>query len=908
MLESYTQKRDFERTPEPEAAVLPSPRGSLRFVVQKHAARRLHYDFRLEVDGVLKSWPIPRGPSLNPDDKRLAVMVEDHPLDYGTFEGVIPKGEYGAGHVIVWDAGVYSPDEGGQLSFSNRDEANERIRGELDAGKLSFTLRGHKLRGSWTLVSTTREPNEWLLIKHKDRYADDAVDLLEDDRSVLSGLTIADLKTGRLPDPARKGFSAGSLTVGQPVPFPSTLKPMLARTDEKPFSDPQWLFEPKLDGFRAVAFVSGGAVTLRSRTGNDMTEPFSDVVGELAALPEEELVLDGELVALDENGLPDFTLLQHAAGLPDMIKMAHPSGPATVVYYPFDLLHANGRDLQGLPLVERKALLAQLVVPGEAVRLMEYVEGEGEAFFGATVGMGLEGMVAKRLDSTYQPGTRSPSWVKIKHFLSQEFVVGGYTRGEGSRSKSFGSLLLGYYEGSELRYAGKAGSGFVDSMLDHLRGVLADLAMHESTFVNEDEIEDEAPSWVRPELVVEVKFSEWTHEGRLRAPVFLRLKPDVQPRAVVRETAQAAVPSDNGVRESEEDSERSSTREVLDQLAGDGEQMTVEVEGHRVSLTNLNKEFWPASEGWRPLTKRDMIAYYTRMAWAVLPHLRDRPLTLTRYPNGIAGDSFYQKNWEHKIPEFVATVKLYSSRNERDAEYVMVNNLPTLIWLAQLADLELHPWLSRTVAQPDASNLSTTFTGSRDQLKGSVLNYPDYVVFDLDPYIYSGQEDAGDEPELNRRAFAKTAEIALALKDVLDELSLSSLLKTSGKTGLHVYVPVLRRYDYGVTRKTCELIGRFLLQRRPKDVTMEWTVSKRAGKIFLDHNQNIQGKNMASIYSLRPLPGAPVSTPIRWDEVGDIYPTDFNIDTALERVESLGDLWADALSAKHDLRRLLAAD
>ena len=307
----------------------------------------------------------------------------------------------------------------------------------------------------------------------------------------------------------------------------------------------------------------------------------------------------------------------------------------------------------------------------------------------------------------------------------------------------------------------------------------------------------------------------------------------------------------------------------------------------------------------RSITKREMIEYYARIGALLVPHLRDRPLTLTRYPNGIYADSFYQKTWQHALPEFVETVRLFSSHNEGDVEYVMVNNLPTLIWLAQLADLEMHPWMSRSVLGADAEHLTTSFTGSEEAMHGSALNYPDFIIFDLDPYIYSGEEKKGDEPELNRRAFSMGAEIALELKEVLDELSLFPFLKTSGKTGLHIYIPIQRHYHFGLTRKTCELIGRFLLQRRPRDVTMEWTVDKRAGKIFLDHNQNVRGKNMASIYSLRPLPGAPVSTPLAWDELENVYPTDFNIDTVPERVDRIGDLWASVLDAKHDLRRVL---
>ena len=407
-------------------------------------------------------------------------------------------------------------------------------------------------------------------------------------------------------------------------------------------------------------------------------------------------------------------------------------------------------------------------------------------------------------------------------------------------------------------------------------------------------------TWTRPELVVEVSFSERTEDGRLRFPVFLRLRPDLDPASVTAQWGEGApAPVVQAVPESADGDE------VSEQLSEKSPTVIVEVGGHRIGLTNLDKVFWPAHDGRPAVTKRDMVRYYARMASVIVPHLRDRPLTLTRYPDGILGQSFYQKHWGHDLPDFVETLRVFSPTNDGDVEYIMVNNAQTLVWLAQLADLEMHPWLSRITTGPDAAHLSADFAGSAEALRGSALSYPDFIVFDLDPYIYSGEEKAGDEPELNRRAFAKTCEVALALKEVLDELSLSSFVKTSGKTGLHVYVPVLRQYDFGVARKTCELIGRFLLQGRPREVTMDWAVEKRTGKVFLDHKQNVRGKNMASIYSLRPAVGAPVSTPIGWDELGDVYPTELNIETTPERVAEMGDLWADVYESKHDLRRLL---
>ena len=910
MLESYKSKRDFARTPEPTSGR--PGRGNLRFVVQKHAARRLHYDFRLEVDDVLKSWAVPKGPSLDPTEKRLAVQVEDHPMDYSTFEGVIGDSNYGAGQVIVWDAGIYSPDEGGLVPFGNREEIQERMRRGLEAGKLSFTLRGRKLLGSWTLVRTTRAPKDWLLIKHTDEHADTLRDVLENDRSVQSGLTIGDLKEGRLPDPARRAGEGEAASIservrakGRRAPFPSRLKPMLARLVDQPFSKPEWLFEPKLDGFRVLAFLREGEVKLLSRNGLDLTENFPEVVNELEMQPVEDLVLDGEVVALNEQGLPDFGLLQNSADLPRMGKIDYPAGTATIIFYPFDLLYINGTNVQRVPLFERKALLTEVLLPGNRVQPVQYVEGDGKAVFQASLQLGLEGLVAKRRDSIYQPGVRSTSWLKVKGEQTQEFVVGGYTKGTGARAETFGALLLGYYDDGKLRYAGKVGSGFKRSVLEELANQLLHLHATGPPFAPDPELDRMEAQWVRPELVARIKFSHWTHEGRLRAPVFTGLRPELDAKTVQREIAASVPLSEPTSSRPQTDKIETVVADALEQLSAGRETMILEVAGHRISLTNLNKPLWPAVSGRLAVTKRDMIRYYASMAPVLLAHLRDRPFTMTRYPDGIDGESFYQKHWEHQLPEFVGTVELFSSHNEGDQQYLLVDNLPTLIWLAQLADIELHPWLSRTVREPDATHLTTKFTGSQSNIRSSVLNYPDFIIFDLDPYIYSGKEQSGDEPELNRRAFAKVTEVARTLKDILDQLSLSSFVKTSGKTGLHIYVPVLRQYDYKIIRKTCEIVGRFLMQSRPQDITMEWTVSKRPGKIFLDHNQNVRGKSMASIYSLRPLPGAPISTPLRWDELDDAYPTDFTIETVPERVEAIGDLWADILNAKHDLHRLL---
>ena len=900
-LERYEEKRDFSGTNEPAPHAQERRPGALTFVVQKHAASRLHYDFRLEFGGALKSWAVPKGPSTDNNEKRLAVLVEDHPLHYASFEGVIGDRNYGAGQVIVWDMGIYSPDEGG-LSWHDREDAERRMLAGLHAGKLSFTLRGHKLQGSWTLVRTTRGPNEWLLIKHRDAYTDTERDVLDDGRSIICRLTIEQLQSGRLPDPS---LAAGAVSFGKPARMPRTLKPMLAHAVDGVFSLPGWLFEPKLDGFRALAFLQDGNVRLFSRTGKDMTRNFRGIADDLSVLPHNEMILDGEIVALGQDGLPDFVLLQGNSGMPKApgVESASPAAP-TIAYYPFDILYLDGRDLRQAQLHQRKQALRLAVPPSERIRSVEYVEGEGEAFYRAAGQLGLEGIVAKRKDSRYNAGERSRDWLKIKQTFSQEFVIAGYTRGEGERAETFGAVVLGYYDGGTLTYAGRAGSGFTQQSLQSTLAVLEPLRTDACPFpIAPADLASLQVTWVQPERAAQVKFSQWTGDSVLRVPVFLGLRDDVQPRAIVREMPE---PVASVMGEAAADA-RADSREVVEQLARIRKNGHVEIGGQRFAVTNMDKVFWPETEGRAAVTKGDMLRYYAQVAPYLLPHLQDRPLTMTRYPNGIEAGSFYQKRWEHDLPPFAETVRLFSSASEGDVDYLVVNNLATLIWLAQLADLELHPWLSRTAIEPEAAHLRESFTGSKEELRQSVLNYPDFIVFDLDPYIYSGAEKTGEEPELNRRAFAKGAEVALALKGLLDQLSLSSFLKTSGKTGLHIYVPILREYDYTVTRKACELIGRFLLRQRPRDLTMEWSVSKRAGKIFLDHNMNVMGKNMASVYSLRPLPGAPVSVPLRWDELPDVYPSDFNIDTAHQRLADVGDLWVDILGTKHDLRRLLEA-
>ncbi len=907
-LDEYARKRRLKRTPEPPPERRAGGAGPLRFVVHKHAASRLHYDLRLEAEGVLKSWAVPKGPSLDPKDKRLAVMVEDHPPGYADFEGVIPDGEYGAGEVIVWDRGSYAPEEEGHRVF-DRHEAEQIIQEGLAHGKIGFYLNGEKLKGSWALVKSRRGPKDWLLIKHSNGASDR--DILREDRSVVSGMTIEDLKAGGRLEPPSERLSEpegpDTLPGARKAPFPRALLPMLSTPAEQPFSHPDWIFEPKLDGLRAVAFLRDGKARLVSRRGKDDTKVYPSLAAEFPEQPARELVVDGEIVAPDEQGVPSFQRLQQRMNLQNDAEIHRADAQVPVVYYVFDILYLDGYDLTGVPFEARRRLLKRTLVPGERVRLIEEFQQEGEIAFRVAVEHGLEGVMAKRRDSAYVPGQRSRLWLKVKATLSDEFVIGGFTRGTGARARTFGSLLLGQYDGQgKLRYVGNVGSGFDDRLLDDLLARLEKLRTNRSPFTGEVDRTRES-TWVKPELVAEVKFARWTGDGKLRAPVFLRLRED-KPKEQVERVEMVEAPSGGKTGDPSPVRPAVDQRDVdavLDQLSSSKRDFTLRVQGHQITLNNLDKPFWPPLGEKRALTKRDLLVYLTKASPYLLPHLKDRPLTLKRYPNGIEGESFFQKHYENGAPPYVEKVLLFSEQ-EGDQQYLLCNNLPTLLWLGQIADIELHTWYSRTNPETDATHLTAGFSGSLDNMLGSALNYPDFIVFDLDPYLYSGDEKEGAEPELNRKAFAKTREVAGWLRETLSSLSLPAFVKTSGRTGLHVYVPIVRRFTFDEVRAAAGSIGRYLMQQHPNDITMDWSVSKRKGKVFFDHNQNSRGKTLASAYSPRPSSEASVSVPLLWEELPHVYPTDFTIRNVPDRLARMGDPWQGILSAKHDLSNLLA--
>ncbi|MDE2696945.1 MAG: DNA ligase D [Chloroflexota bacterium] len=909
-LADYDAKRDFAQTPEPPPHEPATGTGPLTFVVQQHRATRMHYDVRLEVGGVMPSWPVPRGPSANPRERRLAIQTEDHPLDYASFEGVIPKGQYGAGEVIVWDNGTYSPDEDGRLSFGDREEAEARVRAGIEAGKLSITFRGRKLKGSWTFVKTQASEDSWLLIKHRDVAADTERELTDEDASVISGLSIADLQAGRLPDPARTGTPphVADLPGVEAGEAPRGLKPMQAALTEEPFDDPGWLFEPKLDGIRALVTIEEREVRLRARSGRDITAQYPALVQAVAEQPVATAVLDGEIVALDERGAPSFEALQQRMGLQNAEEIAVADADQPVLFFAFDLLHLDGHDLRRVALEHRAEVLARVLLPGPLVQPVETFAADGIAAFEAAKALGLEGVVAKRRDSTYEEGRRSQRWLKVKARQTDDFIIGGHHSGEGARAGTFGALLLGTRdEGDVLRYVGRVGTGFDDAMLRDLRKRLDAIETDTNPFAEEPPDVDRV-TFVRPELVAEVAYAQETREGILRAPSFLRLRPD-KPPSEVRRVASVAPPA--SARTATAPTGGDVIAEVVEQLDGDEAEMSLAVGAHELRVTNLDKVMWPEAPSpgggdSSAVTKRDLLRYLARVSPWLLPHMRDRPVTLTRYPDGIDGNSFYQKHYD-RPPAFVETAEVYVDSSRGDETALLCNNLPTLLWLGQLADLELHVSLARVSPEPDGRHLPLVFSGSKERIERSALGHPDFVLFDLDPYIYAGDEASGEEPQLNRRAFAQTVEVARWLKELLDAASLSSFVKTSGATGLHIYVPVLRHFDYPQVRAVANTFAEFLQRAHPAEITLEWATQQRTGKIFVDVNQNARIKNLATAFSPRPKPGAPVSMTLRWDELDDVYPSDFTVHTALTRLAEVGDPWLDILAHKHDLRSLIDA-
>ncbi len=819
-LESYRAKRRADRTPEPFGAALP---GGQRFVVQQHAARRTHYDFRLELDGVLKSWAVPKGPSPNPADKRLAVHVEDHPVDYVNFEGVIPPDNYGAGAVIVWDRGQW-------LALND-------IAAGFAKGKLLFELRGHKLRGKWTLVKTKRGKNEWLLIKERDAYATTKSTEDYPHDSVLSGRTVEQVANGD-PRGAEVASRLRKLGAARRDIRARDLKPMLATTG-KPFSNPKWVFELKYDGYRLFAEKRSGEVKLWSRAGNDFTATFPEIAEIVAALPFPQLVIDAEVVVLDERGLPSFSLLQKRGRLTRRADIARAALELPASIYAFDLLAFEGFDLRALPLVERKAALRALLPVSGALRYSEHFEEQGEALFAEAERLGLEGVIGKRAASPYV-AKRSADWVKINAAKSDDFVVVGYLPAKGG-GKGFGALLLGQYRGGELTYAGRAGSGFAARDFAVLEPLLAAKPRGEPPPAAENL---RGAVWISDGPVVQVKFKQRTPDGMLRQPVFLRLREDKKPLECVWQTEAA----DDGAQEPAPPAEEAPERPA-------------------VAFTNVDKVFWPA-DGY---TKGDLIAYYEGVAKWLLPYLKDRPVVLTRYPDGIDGKSFFQKDAPAYAPSWLRLETMWSEHAEREIRYFVLDDVESLLYVANMGTIPLHVWSSRVAA----------------------LERPDWCILDLDP---------------KGAPLKHVVRIARHLHELCDDLGLGNFVKTSGSTGLHVLIPLGARYTYEQSRTLAELLARFTARSLPDIATIVRSVSDRDGKVYLDYLQNGHGRLLVSPFCARPLPGAPVSMPIDWSEVnGRLKLGRFTIRSARKWLETHGDPLAPVLTESCDMLAALQA-
>ncbi len=942
-LKTYQNKRDFKKTSEPSGAEnVKASKKQLLFCVQKHAASHLHYDFRLEAQGVLVSWAVPKGPSLDPGQKRLAVHVEDHPIGYASFEGSIPQGEYGGGDVIVWDIGTFRVE--GLPATATKDEMGKAVLRGIAKGKLTIIMHGKKLNGAFTLIQLSRPGAEknWLLVKGDDEFAKTGSDqeITDDIRSVLSKKTLKDpeaaspakstkAKSTRAKSTPTKAAVAKSTISKKTVSAaaakpPKLIEPMLASLASQPFSTTNWIYEPKFDGIRAIAYIFKGQVKMLSRNGIDITDKFPQIVDQLTKLTT-NMIIDGEIVAINDKGVPSFELLQARSMFKSKGKTA--SGPL-IRFYVFDILQADTASLLNEPLSARLPLLKKHVSrkSNKNVLVVEAYTGDGKKAFQKAMEEGMEGIVAKSLDSVYTPGKRSANWLKVKGNKSSEFVVCGFSAGGGARNGLLGALIIAERnKDGSLQYAGKVGTGFNTRLLKELTKQLKTIKVAKSPVTVPKEYASKDVTWVKPELVAEIKYSEKTKQGLLRAPVFMHLRADIDPVKIVPEavvvvdekktvksekkTIKVATKKTGAKALSKSPAKRTKSAnsspeiaELIERLDSAPENGLFKVEDYEVKLSHLNKIFWPASESTDAVTKRDYIRYLLQASPYILQHLKDRPFTMIRMPDGINGQRFFQKHQKNTVPPFLETVDYYSEHSDGDGEFLLCNNLATLVWCGQMGGLELHA--SHTRIAPE-KNLPGKTTGSLKNVENSVANHPDYLVLDLDPYIYSGKEKHKEEPQLHQKGFDKTCESALWLKEILDGLKLEAFVKTSGKTGLHIYIPIERNIPYDAVRSCCEILGRHLLAAHPEDITMEWSIKKRPGKIFFDHNMNARGKTLPVPYSLRSAVEASASTPLDWKELGHVYPTDFTVFTMPERLATKGDIWAGILQHRNDLKKKL---
>ena len=901
-LDEYRRKRDFAKTPEPapaapepapavpepapaapapptpepaRAATLPATIAgqASRFVVQRHRATRLHYDFRLEIGGVLVSWAVPKGPSLDPKVRRMAVHVEDHPIEYFDFEGIIPAKQYGAGDVIVWDWGTWRPEA------PTLDPAKA-----INDGELKFQIDGQKLKGRFTIVRTSRRPGtaprtafeddegeQWLLIHKRDDHAATSWDAEDHPHSVKTGRTNDDVKAdrdalwnGEVPATTAAIDLAGAVA----APLPDHIDPMLATLAAKPFSDPDWLYEIKWDGFRVQAVVDHGRVRLWTRNLRDAATYFPRLLSPPRWIEAEQAIVDGEVVALDDDGRPDFSLLQ--------TRLGDTSGKG-LVYQAFDLLYLDGRSLLGVPLEDRKRLLQSVLRDHPRVRFAAHVEGEGMAFYEAAAAQGLEGIIAKLRRSTYEPGKRSNAWLKLKIRPEQELVVGGWTEGKGN-ARDLGALAVGVYEDGKLRFAGKVGSGFTAKIRADLLARLAPLAQEDPPFDSPPPMDYRGRwggdlagiRWIRPELVIRAELGGWTRDGHVRQTAYKGIEPDRDPTTVVREipvtTTTAVRAAEAMASASPASTSAASTSAASDELSALealGKEGVWRVGGHDVKLTNLDKPLFEGRAGDAPITKRELIAYYARIAPTMLPHLAGRPLNLHRFPNGAAAPGFWQKNLPASAPTWLTRWHEtgVDGRSDRDAnDHLIADGPAALAWLANQASFEIHAWTGRL---PDPWQ-------------------PSFALIDIDP----GEKTTWEE----------TLVLARLYRTALRHLGVRGYPKTTGQRGIQVWIPIVPKYDFAATSAWVERISRAIGGTVPDLVSWEWQKDARKGRARLDYTQNASIKTLVAPYSVRPAPGAPVSAPITWDELDDpdLRPHRWTIRDIVERVAVVGDLFEPA--------------
>lgn len=861
-LEEYRRKRDFAATPEPAPGDLAERSG--RFTVQRHRATALHYDLRLEIGGVLVSWAVPKGPTLDPAERRLAMRTEDHPIEYLDFEGVIPERQYGAGDVIVWDWGHFEPEA------ETPDPA-----AALRAGEIKFVMRGERLRGRFVLVRTgargsrrDADREQWLLIHKRDAFAVDGWNAEDHPTSVRSGRTNDEVRAGvapRLVAPAPVPASEIDLSAAVEASMPDFIPPMRATLATNPFNDPDWLFEVKWDGYRVEAVVRDGHARLWTRNRQDAARYFPDLAGPAPWIDAREAIVDGEVVALDEEGRPRFSLLQDRTGIRTGrgAGTKRPGPPAPIVFQAFDLLHLDGRSLLEVPLEERKRLLRSRLREHPLVRYAGHVEADGEAFFAAADAQDLEGIVAKLRRSHYEPGRRSRSWLKLKIRQEQEVVVVGFLPGQGSHA-DLGSLILAVRSGDHWVHAGQVGSGLDARTRRELRAALDELARADSPL-------DPAPRlrgarWVEPRIVVRVEFAEWTADGLLRQAAFKGLEPGRDPREVRRERAVETSRATAAAEESVHPAEPPVADDEIAALEAIEHEGTWTVAGREVRVTNLDKVLFPGRDGEPDLTKRDLLRYLVRVAPVLVPYLDGRGLTVQRYPNGIGQKGFWQKDLPKHAPDWVRRWT-YHHREEGPKDYPIVDGAATLAWLAQEAAMELHPWTSRTDA-PDR---------------------PSYALIDIDP----GPDTSWEELLVLARLY----------RAALEHLGVRGHPKVTGKRGIQVWIGIRRGPTFDDTRGWVEALSRAVGASVPDLVSWEWTKRARKGKARLDYTQNAINKTLVAPYSPRPAPGAPVSMPISWDELDEpaLRPDGWTIRTALDRIAERGDPFAGVLDADQDL-------